>query len=72
MLSKLVQQQFQGGISVATTDATAPDTDDIEIETVDEPDIADIEPKKCVVVVQKMNPQMKQLEDPRTPTTEVK
>ena len=34
--------------TVSVDSATAPDTDDIDVETVDEPDIADIEPKAVV------------------------
>ena len=38
---------FNSG-TVSVDSATAPDTDDIDVETVDEPDIADIEPKAVV------------------------
>ena len=59
-----------GSSAPTTTDATAPDTDDIEIETVDEPDIADIEPKAAVAGGGEDEPTDETTGAPLTPTTE--
>ena len=56
--------------SITADSATAPDTDDIDVETVDEPDIADIEPKAAVAGGGEDEPSDETTGSSLTPTTD--